>query len=198
MIVSEADLPNLHSKNVSSINPLRAGCLLIMKNEARTYLGEVLDVYKKANRRHGSLDIATSSSGLSYLSIRVYLPLTVDNHAGNEAGSLTPSFGGEDEAFSDSDTEADSLAFSCRSGTVDIHTHALAADHLLYNLGCKAGSGPPNMLVLNPFAASRWLALTRKKVQERLVIRIPARTNLVSDTPSASGLLVKDTGPAVN
>lgn len=77
-----ADLPNFHSKNVTSINPLRPGALLIMKNEARTYLGEVLDLYKKANRRHGSLDKAASITGLSYLSLRVYLPFTLVSRLG--------------------------------------------------------------------------------------------------------------------
>ncbi|KAI0645527.1 hypothetical protein C8Q79DRAFT_1104104 [Trametes meyenii] len=174
MVVSEADLPNLSSKNVSTINPLRAGCFLIMKNEARTYLGEVLDVYKKANRRHGSLDLATSSSGLSYLSIRVYLPLTVENTTVNEAvsGGTDSPLEEEEEFLSES-----SLAFSCRSGLVDIHTHA-PADHLLYNLGTQASSGPPHMLLLKPFALLRWRTLTKKKVQEKLVIRIPARSNM--------------------
>lgn len=52
-----------------------------MKNEARMYVGQVLDLYKHVSRRHGSVDQATSTSGLSYISLRVYLPLSVVSRA---------------------------------------------------------------------------------------------------------------------
>ncbi|CDO76768.1 hypothetical protein BN946_scf185028.g19 [Trametes cinnabarina] len=40
-VVKEQDLPNLSSKNVTSINPLRPGSFVIVKNKKRTYLGEL-------------------------------------------------------------------------------------------------------------------------------------------------------------
>jgi hypothetical protein len=70
------ELPNLGAKNVSIINPLRRGTFVIMKNKTRTYIGEVLDIYKKlASGRHGSLKDANTPNNLSYLSLRVFLPL---------------------------------------------------------------------------------------------------------------------------
>ena len=42
------------------------------------YIGEVLDIYKQAaSSRYGSVDNATSAARLSYLALRVYLPLQV-------------------------------------------------------------------------------------------------------------------------
>lgn len=82
-----------------------------------------------------------------------------------------------DSDSSDSDDQDSIPPFSCRSASVDIHTHA-PADHLLYNLGTQASSGPPDLLTLKPFAACRWRTLTQPKVQEKLVIRIPAKLNV--------------------
>ncbi|KAJ3002779.1 hypothetical protein NUW54_g5663 [Trametes sanguinea] len=166
-VVSDNVVPNLMSKNVTSLNPLRPGTFLVMKSAKRTYIGEVLDVYKMISRRHGSVDVATSVSGLSYLSLRVYLPLTIDDSAAS----------GDDTRSSDEEDTNDVLHFSCRprNSTVEIHTHA-PVDHLLYNLGIEArqSGGQRHLLVLKPYAASRWRALTRKKVQ-KLFIKIPAR-----------------------
>jgi hypothetical protein len=42
----------------------------------RFYIGQVLDLYKRgANSRYGSVELASSAQGLSWLSLRVYLPL---------------------------------------------------------------------------------------------------------------------------
>ncbi|KAJ2965538.1 hypothetical protein NUW54_g14085 [Trametes sanguinea] len=182
-VVKEQDLPNLSSKNVTAIHPLRPGSYVIMKNKKRTYLGEVLDIYKKMNHRHGSLDVATSAVGLSYLSLRVYLPLStsgVQSEGSTEAASPDE----DEDDYDYHDTDAASLAppFSCRSYHADIHAHA-PAEQLLYHLGANAASGPPQSLVLKPFAAIRWSALTKKKVQEKLYIRLPAR---IVDTASAA------------
>ncbi|KAL7280478.1 LOW QUALITY PROTEIN: hypothetical protein ACG7TL_005410 [Trametes sanguinea] len=159
-VVKEQDLPNLPSKNVTAINPLRPGSFVIMKNDRRTYLGEVLDLYKKTKNRHGSLDVAAT---LGYCK------------QANLTDSDAPS-DSTDKEFNDNVADATSLAppFSCRNRNVDIHTHA-PADQLLYHLGLNAASGPHHSLALKAFAASRWSALTRRKVQEKLVIRIPAR-----------------------
>ncbi|OSD06282.1 hypothetical protein PYCCODRAFT_1341735, partial [Trametes coccinea BRFM310] len=118
----------------------------------RTYLGEVLDLYKKTNNRHGSLDVAATVTGLSYLSLRVYLPLSTANLTDSDAPSDST-----DKEFNDNVADATSLAppFSCRNRNVDIHTHA-PADQLLYHLGLNAASGPHHSLALKAFAASRW------------------------------------------
>jgi hypothetical protein len=50
----------------------------MMSTERRFYIGEVLDMYKQAaSSRYGSVDDATTASSLSYLALRVYLPLQV-------------------------------------------------------------------------------------------------------------------------
>ncbi len=50
----------------------------MMSTERRFYIGEVLDMYKQAaSSCYGSVDDATTASSLSYLALRVYLPLQV-------------------------------------------------------------------------------------------------------------------------
>jgi hypothetical protein len=47
-----------------------------MCNNTHEYIGEVLDIYKKgANGCYSSLDAAPSTTGLSSLSLHVYLPM---------------------------------------------------------------------------------------------------------------------------
>ena len=75
-------VPNLAEKNINAVNTLRKGCFVVMRNVTkqggRFYIGEVLDMYKKgASKRHCSIDIATSTVALSYLSLRVFLPVTL-------------------------------------------------------------------------------------------------------------------------
>ncbi|KIM83783.1 hypothetical protein PILCRDRAFT_818808 [Piloderma croceum F 1598] len=49
-----------------------------MSTKLQFYIGEVLDIYKQAARsRYGSVDDANSASSLSFLALRVYLPLQV-------------------------------------------------------------------------------------------------------------------------
>lgn len=67
-------LQNLDKKNITQINPLRRGSFVIMRSVKRTYIGKILDIYKQSSGRHGSVDIAESTTGLSYLSLEVYLP----------------------------------------------------------------------------------------------------------------------------
>ena len=58
---------------------------MVMENKtmtgARFYIGEVLDIYKKgASKQHCSIDTAISTIGLLYLSLCVYLPMTLVSH----------------------------------------------------------------------------------------------------------------------
>ena len=71
-------MPNLSAQNVNTFVPLERGNCVIMSTKLRFYVGEVLDIYKQAaGSRYGSIDDATTASGLSYLALRVYLPLQV-------------------------------------------------------------------------------------------------------------------------
>jgi hypothetical protein len=45
------------------------------RTNMRMYIGEVLDLYKKGNHRHGSVLSTNNIAELSYLSLRVYRAL---------------------------------------------------------------------------------------------------------------------------
>lgn len=47
------------------------------KGGGRFFIGEVLDLYTKGSGRHCSVDTVASASDISYLSLRVYLPLSL-------------------------------------------------------------------------------------------------------------------------
>ncbi|KAJ6623710.1 hypothetical protein B0H10DRAFT_1786047 [Mycena sp. CBHHK59/15] len=94
-----------------------------MWNGTRFYVGEILDVYKKeANSRHGSMPNATSTSGLSYLSLRVYLPLIIVIFLFNPFHVPV-----EPE-------ETRAPLFSCHEQNSRIHTHT-KIEHLVFHLG---------------------------------------------------------------
>ncbi|KAJ7668271.1 hypothetical protein B0H14DRAFT_3693536 [Mycena olivaceomarginata] len=121
-----------------------------MWNGTRFYIGEILDVYKKgASSRYGSIEDSPTASGLSYLSLCVYLPLGNVNDL-------------------DDDLDADEIPaplFSCYDKSAHIYTHA-KVEHLIFHLG-------PNILeasdrgglyqTLTKHAALRWNMLTKKE-----------------------------------
>ncbi|KAI0628399.1 hypothetical protein C8Q77DRAFT_1148254 [Trametes polyzona] len=143
-----------------------------MRNKTRTYVAEVLDIFKFVSRRHGSVREATTVNGLSYFSLRVYLPLQL-------SGSTTSL----EVRTRDRPEDMAVPAFSCRYRTVDLHTHAPASD-LLYHLGPDATTGSRELIILKEYAAARWRALTMPKVQ-KLFIRIPARATAIAHNDSS-------------
>ncbi|KAJ7215860.1 hypothetical protein GGX14DRAFT_606774 [Mycena pura] len=160
-------LPNISAKNVHALNPLSVGAYTVMWNGARWYIGEILDVYKRgASSRYGSVRNPTSTSGLAYLSVRVYLALT----------STPPAADDEDEESDDN--LSDAPTFSHRYKHMELYTHA-KIEHLLFNLGGDAfergsRSGPRT---LTPHAALKWMAFARpggpvEKVVKKLTIKI--------------------------
>ncbi|KAE9383937.1 hypothetical protein BT96DRAFT_739387, partial [Gymnopus androsaceus JB14] len=91
----------------------------------RMYIGQVLDIYKKGqNSRHGSVHEATELSGLSYLSLRVFLPLRL------------PAMKNSDSDSGSDDEDASYPQFLCQLAgcKFHLHTHALVAN-MLYHLG---------------------------------------------------------------
>src|ERR1700678_1348980 len=70
-------LPNLSTKNVTSLHPLKHDMFVIMHlSTNHFYIGQVLDLYKHgANSHYGSIELASPAQGLSWLSLHVYLPL---------------------------------------------------------------------------------------------------------------------------
>jgi len=70
----------LAGQNINSIFRLELGNFVMMSTERCFYIGEVLDIYKQAaSSRYGSVEDATTASSLSYLALRVYLPLQVQS-----------------------------------------------------------------------------------------------------------------------
>ncbi|KAF8156205.1 hypothetical protein K438DRAFT_2076139 [Mycena galopus ATCC 62051] len=126
-------LPNIVAKNVHSLNPLALGHWVAVWNGVRFYIGEILDVYKRgANSRYGSVPSADSISGVSFLSLRVYLPLTMVAIAAPQLPDE------EEEDESDEETPDEDLVaplFSCHHQNLRIrlYTHA-KIDHLIFNL----------------------------------------------------------------
>ena len=76
--ILRSQLPNIATKNVTAIYQLQHGSFLIMRSEKRFYVGQVLDLYKRgSSSRHGSVDNLSSVQGLSWVSLRVFLPLAM-------------------------------------------------------------------------------------------------------------------------
>jgi hypothetical protein len=70
----------LAGQNINSIFRLERGNFVMMSTKRRFYIGEVLDIYKQVvSSRYGSVEDATTASSLSYLALRVYLPLQVQS-----------------------------------------------------------------------------------------------------------------------
>ncbi|KAJ7490608.1 hypothetical protein FB451DRAFT_1023615, partial [Mycena latifolia] len=112
------------------------------------YIGQILDVYKKgASSRYGSIEDSTTVSGLSYMSLLVYLPLSTGV--------------AESEADAEDIEEIPTPLFSCQDRQAHLHTHA-KAEHLIFHLGrdiFERSEGVHQTLLPHP--AQRWNALTR-------------------------------------
>ncbi|KAG2135969.1 hypothetical protein DEU56DRAFT_718786, partial [Suillus clintonianus] len=94
----------------------------------RFYIGKVLDLYRKgANSHYGSIQSMTSVSTLSFLSLRVYLPLETAAAASNADDMLY-----EDEDVSPNAVPSFSRLPSCYQ--YETHTHAPASS-ILYHIG---------------------------------------------------------------
>lgn len=70
--------PNLLSRNITVFFKLKLGSFVLMRSPKRFYVGEVLDIYEKGGSgRYGSVVDAISTDRLSFLSLRVFLPLMI-------------------------------------------------------------------------------------------------------------------------
>ena len=76
--LQSSQLPNIASKNVTAIHLLQRDNFIIMRSEKHYYIGQILDLYKRgANSRYGSVDGLQSVQALSWISLRVFLPLQI-------------------------------------------------------------------------------------------------------------------------
>lgn len=74
-------LPNVSSRNITQLHPLRLYNLAIMRHpkSKRIYIGQVLDIFSKAqSSRYNSILQADGTSGLSALAVRVYRDANID------------------------------------------------------------------------------------------------------------------------
>ncbi|KAF8597965.1 hypothetical protein BDV93DRAFT_561745 [Ceratobasidium sp. AG-I] len=73
--IGDLQLPNVSSAGVSEITPLALGSLVVMLSSERWYLGEILGIYSRgaASSRHDSYTDASSTKGLTYLSLKVFI-----------------------------------------------------------------------------------------------------------------------------
>ncbi|KAH7902917.1 hypothetical protein BJ138DRAFT_1021366 [Hygrophoropsis aurantiaca] len=156
IIIQPKQLPNLSTRNISTLFPLERESYVIMRTTERFYIGQVLDIYKKgAASRYGSIDCCTNASTLAFLSLRVFL-LVSPSHC----------------VFSDSESDSEDTIvpqmFSQMYRQHELHTHA-QAKHILYHLGKNALVGTDSRaLQLTPRSATHWHALTRTKVKKKL------------------------------
>ncbi len=66
----------MDSRNVNGVFHLFVGNFMIIRTDNRTFIGEVLDIYKKGmNNRYASIESADSLSQLAAVAVRAYLPL---------------------------------------------------------------------------------------------------------------------------
>ncbi len=64
------------SRNVDAIFRLFVGNFVIIRTDNRTFIEEVLDIYKKGmSNRYASIESANSLSRLAAVAVRAYVPL---------------------------------------------------------------------------------------------------------------------------
>lgn len=149
---------------------------VIVRNEKRFYIGEVLDLYKCAvGNRYGSVEAASKVEELQYLSLRVYLPLTtVCRHYDSKLFLLRILQGAIAEDGDDSGSESEAPLFSCYHGNTyaKIHTHA-SAEHVLYHLGWAVMQKVSRRtFLLTADATKHWCALTKPAVAKLPTLKI--------------------------
>ncbi|KAJ7105213.1 hypothetical protein C8R44DRAFT_886711 [Mycena epipterygia] len=174
--VDATALPNIIVKNVHPLNPLAIGHWTLTWSGERFYIGEIQDILKKgANSRYGSISSSTSVSGLSFLSLRVYLPLVAGGHRS------------DDDSDEDQETAGGSAVplFSCNYNgrRICLSTQA-KIDHLIFNLGpniFEHADAEVQHRKLKPRAAFCWTSLTTpgpvSSEVKTLAVKIPKPRN---------------------
>ena len=163
------------------------GSFLIARTSRHLFVGEILDMYKKGasvGGRHSSIPSSSNADELSYISLRVYLPLGEASKAFDQPFSLFTNYTILQTTgnISDDDDPEHILevtpTFSrTRPGhRYELHTH-LDASQIMYHLGRKPfdmTNSSPRLLQLDREAAKNWYSFARPVVQKQLPkIRIP-------------------------
>lgn len=166
-----ASLPNISTKDVKALHPLVLGSFVIARTNMRMYIGEVLDLYKKGNHRHGSVLSTNNIAKLSYLSLRVYRALDAAHD--------------DSTTSSDEDSSPEHSAvpiFSRTFKAYELHTHAFT-EQVLYHVGKKPFASQVGAhFILDGVTAARWNALARPSVK-RVILKLPAVGKGLSKKP---------------
>ncbi|KAJ7120688.1 hypothetical protein C8R43DRAFT_1136631 [Mycena crocata] len=72
--LGEIAVPNVKTRGITAITPLRIDSFVVMRSALRIYLGKVLGIYRygSVSGKHESFTDAETVEGLSYLSLEVY------------------------------------------------------------------------------------------------------------------------------
>ncbi|KAH7903706.1 hypothetical protein BJ138DRAFT_1120118 [Hygrophoropsis aurantiaca] len=134
-----------------------------MHNKTRCYIGRVLDLYKNGTGSYRSVESVTSIPTLSYLSLRVFLPVGMERSKDDK-----PTYEDDDSL----DTEQDSSLFTGLYPQYHLTpaSDILPASDVLHHLGKNVLTGSnPCALKLTGRAAVHWKALIRPAVKEKLL-----------------------------
>ena len=162
------------------------GSFVIANTSRCFFIGEVLDMYKKGpsiGGRHSSVSSSPNAAELSYVSLRVYLPLTEASKALDcPSYCLLIALFWQTRNLSDDDdpehaSEVTPTFSRLRPGfRYELHTH-LDASRIMYHLGRKPfdmTNSSHRLLQLDKEAAKNWYLFLRPVVRKQLPkIRIP-------------------------
>ncbi|CAE6416253.1 unnamed protein product [Rhizoctonia solani] len=137
--VHDIQVENISSTGISPITPLERGSIVIMSTKSQWYLGEVLGIYSAGSAgRHDSFTDATTTRGLTNLSLKVYF----------QAGSLN--------------------LFQHLIDNIPLFTHSVAADlvYVLHGVKLKVnGDGTTYSLPGGDHGWPKWQKITSNKAQ---------------------------------
>ncbi|KDN39503.1 hypothetical protein RSAG8_08798, partial [Rhizoctonia solani AG-8 WAC10335] len=137
--VHDIQVENISSAGISPITPLERGSIVIMSTKSQWYLGEVLGIYSAGSAgRHDSFTDATTTRGLTNLSLKVYF----------QAGSLN--------------------LFQHLIDNIPLFTHSVAADlvYVLHGVKLKVnGDGTTYSLPGGDHGWPKWQKITSNKAR---------------------------------
>ena len=176
--VTLLQLPNLSSKNITVLHPLKRDTFVIMRLSTNCfYIGQVLDLYKRgADPRYGFIELASSAQGLSWLPL-----LSFKTGACISCYTLLLDCWVWRRWRWRQKCTWLHLRITCalKNNKYHLHTHA-PANHLIYHLSHNALLGDNQLRKsLSPLASSYWKAVqcTKAVMKQHLPvfkIRIPA------------------------
>lgn len=69
--------PSVEVRNITEECPLRAGSIVVAHTGSRIVVGSVLACYVKVGTRHGWFSRVSTTTGLSYVSLKVFMHVSL-------------------------------------------------------------------------------------------------------------------------